>query len=213
MINLHPKILNKVLGYLISQFAKQKTTSGSEWITLIEPKYELHNENIKKLILTYFTEEFQDELDFFDLGITTIDAFAACRLYLRESSDPVIPFSFYDTFILLEIPENGNALEHYSELIRLLPKKNQQLLKILLEFCEMVIEISTKDKEPIYPIALAKLFGPLVLRGKHSGYSIQSENNQIRVIKILIELGIKLFKFETTGSSSKGSTNPTNAVS
>eukprot|EP01103_Thecamoeba_quadrilineata_P014935 TRINITY_DN4573_c0_g1_i1.p1 TRINITY_DN4573_c0_g1~~TRINITY_DN4573_c0_g1_i1.p1 ORF type:complete len:341 (+),score=57.88 TRINITY_DN4573_c0_g1_i1:42-1064(+) len=88
---------------------------------------------------------------------------SALKQYLRQAPEPIIPFNDVTRFLQdSENPDLMLRLFRISQGVVEMPKKNQQLLKTLIQFLKRIVENSSVNKMTLNNIAIS--LGPSVLR-------------------------------------------------
>jgi len=99
------------------------------------------------------------------VDLSECDPFTICELltqYFRELPEPLLSYELYDKFIdTFEYENSANQVEAMKQLLSLMPTRNLNLLRYLMEFLARVHSHSRTNKMPASH--LASLFGPALL--------------------------------------------------
>jgi len=125
------------------------------------------------------------------------DAAGVLKLYLRELSTPLVPFSLYSSFLDLEDKNNkldpDQKLIKYKELEAKIPKENIDLLAYLTQFLSTMAESSSDTKMDVANLAM--VFAPNIFRPEKDTQQslVQDYAKSIECMKAFIQNSSKIF--------------------
>eukprot|EP00002_Diphylleia_rotans_P023561 TRINITY_DN4639_c0_g1_i4.p1 TRINITY_DN4639_c0_g1~~TRINITY_DN4639_c0_g1_i4.p1 ORF type:complete len:570 (+),score=124.11 TRINITY_DN4639_c0_g1_i4:71-1780(+) len=111
------------------------------------------------------------------------------KLYLRELSEPIIPYDLYEEFIAATDTEDMK--DKILQMISHLPQSNQSVLHVVIGLLHVVSKNSAVNK--MSSGNLAVVFGPNLLRPKDpSVLKIMNDNPSVlKIVSMLIETGFE----------------------
>ncbi|XP_037610930.1 rho GTPase-activating protein 27 isoform X1 [Sebastes umbrosus] len=87
----------------------------------------------------------------------------ALKLFFRELSEPLFPFSHFNDFIqAIRIPDYNTKLSCMYELVKTLPSSNHDTMKLLFGHLRRVIQFGEDNRMTVQNVAI--VFGPTLLR-------------------------------------------------
>ncbi|XP_074475230.1 rho GTPase-activating protein 15 isoform X5 [Sebastes fasciatus] len=87
----------------------------------------------------------------------------ALKLFFRELSEPLFPFSHFNDFIqAIRIPDYNTKLSCMFELVKTLPSSNHDTMKLLFGHLRRVIQFGEDNRMTVQNVAI--VFGPTLLR-------------------------------------------------
>lgn len=93
------------------------------------------------------------------------------KAYLREQKEPLLPASFYDSFIsAAETTDAGERLAQLKDLISKLPEGRRNILHRLVQSLVLIAENSEENKMDASNLAI--VFGPSLLKAESDGLDI-----------------------------------------
>eukprot|EP01091_Cochliopodium_minus_P012657 TRINITY_DN3880_c0_g1_i2.p1 TRINITY_DN3880_c0_g1~~TRINITY_DN3880_c0_g1_i2.p1 ORF type:complete len:737 (-),score=278.63 TRINITY_DN3880_c0_g1_i2:823-3009(-) len=128
------------------------------------------------------------------------DICGAFKKYLRESPEPLIPFSFYANFMeIAQIKDNQpEQIKMMIQVIEKMPKDRQKMLEFIIYLC---YEISKKSEINLMTNKnLGIVFGPTVMRPQSEGSCIDnamayqsSTTDRSNLVEVLISNSMEVF--------------------
>jgi len=121
----------------------------------------------------------------------------ALKLWLRSLSDPLIPFTLYNSFITAARGDITTIKKCVSEL----PELHRNILAVLVKLLVKVNNNSTVNKMDAYNLGI--IFGPTILWDKQLGFSFETTSIQRELVTQLIENFDTIFEGISVGQESK----------
>jgi hypothetical protein len=124
------------------------------------------------------------------------DAAGLLKMYVRELSEPLIPFSHYAPFLDVAAGRFHifEEVEQYKILIASIPADRRRVLRFMFEFLFDVTQHSKNNR--MVPSSLAVVFAPNLLRSENDSpqSALLNSPNAIRVVGTLIESFRRIFE-------------------
>merc|ERR1719204_1027609 len=114
----------------------------------------------------------------------------------KYMKDPLIPFSFYQSFISTEFEKSEELrIKKIKGLMQRLPLLNRILLEELFRFLNYAMQFSTYSKMTEYNLAI--VFAPNVLRPEiETSITMMDTDNKNRVVSLIISKADEIFSKE-----------------
>ncbi|XP_034559002.1 rho GTPase-activating protein 12-like isoform X3 [Notolabrus celidotus] len=94
-----------------------------------------------------------------DIHVTT----GALKMYFRELPEPLFTYAFFHDFVSsIKLPEYKHRVQSIKELVRQLPKPNQDTMQALFKHLRKVIDHGEENRMTTQSVAI--VFGPTLLR-------------------------------------------------
>nr|XP_033787377.1 rho GTPase-activating protein 12 isoform X2 [Geotrypetes seraphini] len=188
-------IKDQVFGSSLTSLCQRENTSVPKFVKLciqyveeygleVDGLYRVSG-NLAVIQKLRFAVNHEEKLDLNDSKWEDIHVVTgALKMFFRELPEPLFTYNHFNDFVNAIKQEPRQRVQAVKDLIKQLPKPNQETMQILFRHLKKVVEIGEKNRMNVQSLAI--VFGPTLLRPEKETGNIVHTVYQNQIVELIL---------------------------